>query len=210
MTSTATIADALFGKTQQRVLGLLYGQPDAHFHANEIVRRAGAGKGSVMRELESLREAGLVTCENRGNQTLYQADHRNPVYAELSGIVRKTFGMADVIRHALLPLSGKIDWAFIYGSIAKGQATASSDIDLMLIGKNLQYAEVMTLLVPLEQTVGRTINPTLYTVEDMTTKLAAGNAFVQRVLVQPKIEVLGKAPDKIMQFTMENGEVTDE
>src|SRR6478735_7108554 len=106
---TATIADALFSKTQQRVLGLLYGQPDQRFHANEIVRRAGAGKGSVMRELESLRAAGLVTCENRGNQTLYQANRQSPVYEELLGLVRKTFGIADVIRHALSPQTGKRD-----------------------------------------------------------------------------------------------------
>ncbi len=210
MTSTATIADALFGKTQQRVLGLLYGQPDEHFHANEIVRRAGAGKGSVMRELERLRAAGLVTCESRGNQTLYQADHGNPVYPELAGIVRKTFGMADVIRHALSPLSKKIDWAFIYGSIAKEQATASSDIDLMLVGEDLAYSAVMELLAAAEKELGRTINPTLYMPADLAGKLAAGNAFVRRVLVQPKIEVLGKAPDKIMQFIMENGEITDE
>ncbi len=193
---TANIADALFGKTQQRVLGLLYGQPDQHFHANEIVRRAGAGKGSVMRELESLRAAGLVTCESRGNQTLYQADQRNPVYAELAGLVRKTFGIADVIRHALVPMAGKISRAFIYGSIAKNEATAISDIDLMLIGKDLQYSEVMELLAPAETSLGRTINPTLYTPQDLAGKIAAGNAFVVRVLEQPKINIIGQEPEE--------------
>lgn len=191
MNNTVTIADALFGKTQQRVLGLLYGNPDENYHANEIVRRACIGKGSVMRELETLRAAGLLTCENRGNQTLYQANHQSPVYAELAGLVRKTFGIADVIRHALSPVAAKISRAFIYGSIAKNEAAATSDIDLMLIGDNLQYSEVMELLASAEKDLGRTINPTLYTPQDLAGKIAAGNAFVIRVLEQPKINVIG-------------------
>lgn len=195
MGHSVSIADALFGKTQQRVLGLLYGQPDQCFHANEIVRRAGAGKGSVMRELETLRAAGLVTRENRGNQTLYQANPQNPVYAELSGLVCKTFGMADVIRQALVPLIEKIRWGFIYGSIAKNEAVASSDIDLMLVGEELVYSAVMEALAPAEKTLGRTINPTLYTPQDLAGKIEAGNAFVVRVLAQPKINVIGQEPD---------------
>lgn len=194
MSHTVTIADALFGKTKQRVLGLLYGKPDESFHANEIVRRAGTGKGSVMRELETLRAAGLLTCENRGNQTLYQANHQSPVYAELAGLVRKTFGMADVIRLALSPLASKIRWAFIYGSIAKNEAAATSDIDLMLIGENLQYSEVMELLASAEKNLGRTISPTLYTPQDLAGKIAAGSAFVIRVLEQSKINVIGQEP----------------
>jgi predicted nucleotidyltransferase len=196
MNHTVTIADALFGKTQQRVLGLLYGKPDEYFHANEIVRRACSGKGSVMRELETLRAAGLLTCESRGNQTLYQANHQSPVYTELAGLVRKTFGMADVIRHALSPMAATIGWAFIYGSIAKNEATSTSDIDLMLVGENLQYSAVMELLAAAEKDLGRTINPTLYTPQDLAGKIAAGNAFVVRVLEQPKINVIGQEPEK--------------
>lgn len=193
-TESISVGDALFGKTRQKVLGLLYGKPDQSFFTNEIVRLAGGGKGGVMRELETLREAGLVTATRRGNQLHYQANQQSPVFNELAGIVRKTFGLVDVIRHALLPLAGKIRWAFIYGSMAKNQATATSDIDLMLVGEDLAYSTVMEWLAPAEQALGRTINPTLYTPDDLAGKIAAGNAFVVRVLEQPKMNVIGQEP----------------
>lgn len=192
------LGDVLFTGTQQKILGLLYGKPDQSFYANEIVRRAQAGKGGVMRELERLRQAGILTVSRRGNQTHYQANPACPIYAELLGIVRKTIGIAEPIRQALLPLGGRIVWAFVYGSMAKGDTHAGSDIDLMLIGQNLRYADVMELLLPLEEQLGRPFNPTLYTPEDLRTKLATGNSFVERVLQQSKISIMGHNPLELM------------
>lgn len=189
-----SLSDALFTVTQQRILGLLFGKPDQSFYTNEIARRAQVGKGSLMRELERLQNSGVLKMTRQGNQTHYQANTHCPIYAELLGIVRKTIGLAEPIRQALEPFSGQLRWAFVYGSIAKDQANASSDIDLMLIGEGLHYSEVMERLMPLEEQLGRPLNPTLYTPQDWVAKFAAGNSFVTRVAQQDKISLLGEDP----------------
>jgi predicted nucleotidyltransferase len=191
MSIAMSIADALFTTTQQRLLGLLYGHPEKSFYTNEIRRWAQVGTGSMTRELERLRSAGLLTATRQGNQIHYQANAECPIYQELIAIVRKTFGIADHLRRELMPFSEHIRRAFIYGSIAKGNANTSSDIDLMLIGDGVTYSEVMERMMPLEELLGRTINPTLYTPADWQAKLDAGNSFVVRVSQQEKIDVIG-------------------
>ena len=189
--NTTSIADALFTKTQQRVLATLFGKPDQSFYLNEIVRLANIGKGTVKRELERMTAAGLLTIKRIGNQNHYQANPDSPIYSELLGITRKTFGIADVIKTALLPLDAQIEQAFIYGSVAKQQDTASSDIDLMVISDTLPYATLMTALIEAEPTVGRPINPTIYTAQQIRDKLHGNNAFITRVLAQPKLWIKG-------------------
>ncbi|MFZ2289771.1 MAG: nucleotidyltransferase domain-containing protein [Halopseudomonas yangmingensis] len=192
--STIPLSDALFSATQQKVLGLLYGRPDQSFYANEISRWAQVGKGSLMRELARLHSSGILTMSRQGNQTHYQANPECPIYAELLGIVRKTFGIAEQIRAALAPSAEQLVWAFVYGSIAKGSEHAGSDVDLMLIGENLNYSDLMERLLPVEELLGRTINPTIYTLADWQAKKAAGNSFVARVEQQEKIDLIGRNP----------------
>ncbi len=190
-----SIGEALFTKTQQRVLSLLFGKPDKSFYANEIMRLVGMGRGTVMRELQKLTDAGLLTLSCSGNQKHYKANPDSPVYSELLGIVQKTFGVTDVIRQALTPLDKYIELAFVYGSMAKGQATEKSDIDLMLVGEGLVYADIMALLIPLEDSLQRPINPTLYTSEEFNTKRNQGSSFLTRVLEQPKWMIKGEIDD---------------
>lgn len=194
---TLSLSDALFTSTQQKVLGLLYGKPDQSFYVNEIARWAQVGKGSVTRELERLHKAGVLTMSRHGNQTHYQANPDCPIHGELLGIVRKTFGIGEQLRVALAPLAGQLVWAFVYGSIAKGAEHAGSDIDLMLIGDQLSYADVMERLMPVEERLGRTINPTLYTLADWQAKKASGNSFVLRVAEQDKIDLIGSQPEAL-------------
>lgn len=189
------LSDVLFTATQRKVLGLLYGNPQQSFYANEIARHAQVGKGSLMRELERLQRAGILTMTRQGNQTHYRANPDCPIHAELLGIVRKTFGIGEPLRAALAPLAGQLTWAFVYGSIAKGSEHAGSDIDLMLIGDGLSYAELMERLLPVEEQLGRTINPTLYTPDEWQARKAAGNSFVLRVAEQDKIELIGHDPE---------------
>ncbi|WP_415765827.1 nucleotidyltransferase domain-containing protein [Pseudomonas sp. ZB1P45] len=189
-----SLSEALFTTTQQKVLGLLFGKPDRSFYANEIDRWDQVGKGSLMRELDRLQRAGVLTMTRQGNQTHYQANPDCPIYSELLGIARKTFGIAEPLRQALQPFAEQIIWAFVYGSVAKDQANASSDIDLMLIGEGLHYSEVMERLIPMEEQLGRVLNPTLYTPDDWAAKLAAENSFVVRVAQQDKINLMGGNP----------------
>jgi len=195
MTKTVSLGDALFTKTKRQILRLLFGQPGRSFFANEIVRYAGVGIGTVQRELARLSEAGLLTVTKRGNQKHYQANAESPIYEELHGIVIKTFGVADVLKEALLPFAEKIQVAFVYGSVAKGVDRADSDIDLMLIADRLSYAALMERLTKAEAQLGRPVNPTLYSPAELSRKKKEDNAFLQRVLGQPIILLMGSMDD---------------
>jgi len=189
------LGEALFSKTQRQVLSLLFGNPGRSFYAKEIVRYAGMGVGSVQRELEKLAAVNLLTVTQIGNQKHYQANREAPIFHELRGIVLKTFGLADVLRAALTPFADSIGVAFVYGSVAKASDTATSDIDVMIVGDGLSYSEVIALFAETETQLGRTINPTLYKRADFARKLDQDNSFLTRVMDQPKIFLLGSTDD---------------
>lgn len=188
-------ADALFTKTQQRVLAVLFGQPHRSFYANEIIVLAASGSGAVQRELARLEAAALVTVQRVGNQKHYQANHDAPIYEELHSIVIKTFGVVDVLRVALQPLWSQMALVFIYGSLAKGTEHADSDVDLMVIGTLPSNAELLAALLPTHAQLGRMVNPTLYTPDEFAQRVRDGKSFIMRVLEQPKIFVKGSEHD---------------
>jgi predicted nucleotidyltransferase len=190
-----SLASALFGGTQQRVLGLLFGQPDRSFYATELIALARAGSGSVQRELARLEQSGLVTVRAVGNQKHYQANPASPIYEELCGIARKTVGIAEPLRGALAPLRKQIKAAFVFGSVAKQADHAASDIDLMVISDTLEFPDVILALQPVEQGLGRAINPVIYTRKELARRLKADEAFVTRVLSQPKVWLFGTEDD---------------
>jgi predicted nucleotidyltransferase len=186
-----SLADALFTGTQQRVLALLFGQPDRSFYANEIIALVRAGSGAVQRELARLAKSGLVTVQVSGNQKHYQANPASPIFQELCGVVRKTMGLAEPLREALSPLAKRIDAAFVYGSVAKRSDSASSDIDLMIVSDDLTYADLYEALEAVSQQLGRKVNPTIFTSSELAKRVAARGAFVKRVLEQPKVWLKG-------------------
>lgn len=186
-----SLADALFSGTQQRVLALVFGQPDRSFYANELIAQARAGRGAVHRELKRLAESELVTMQVSGNQKHYQANPASPIYDELCGIVRKTMGLAEPLRAALAPLAKRINAAFVYGSVAKRSDSASSDIDLMIVSSDLTYADLYEALETVSQQLGRKVNPTIFTPSELAKRVASGGAFVKRVLEQPKVWLKG-------------------
>jgi predicted nucleotidyltransferase len=191
-TTPSVIADALFSKVRQRVLAVLFGAPDRSFYTNEVIGLAQSGAGAVQRELADLAAAGLLKVRKQGNQKHFQANETSPVFAELRGLVLKTMGLADVLRAALAPLAPQIERAFVFGSIAKQQDTAASDVDLLVVSDSLGYGELFGALEDAGQTLGRTINPALYTAADFRARLQGDNAFINRVMQQPKIWLIGQ------------------
>ena len=184
------LSDALFTETQQRVLALLYGQPERTFYTKEILRLTGMGVATIKRELDRMLAAGILRMTRIGNQHHYQANPQCPIYRELLGIVKKTFGVAEVIRRALEPLAGTIDRAFVFGSVASGKETAASDIDLLIIG-DAGFAEVIGALHPVQETLGREVNPKIYRPEEWTRMVNARDAFVMAVMTKPRMDVIG-------------------
>ncbi len=177
-----SIADALFPSTRQRLLALLFGHPRRSFCTSELIARVGAGSGAVQRELQRFAASGLVTVRRQGNQKHYRANPDSPVFTELCSLVRKTLGMGETIREALEPLAGKIRFAAIYGSVAKGTDTAGSDIDLLVVAEDMMLEELYSVLLPVEQELERRINPTLYTPHEFMERKASGHPFVSRLL----------------------------
>ena len=192
-----SVADALFSGLQQRLLAVLFGQPDRSFYGNELLRLTGTGRGALQRELAKLVSADLVTVTPIGNQKHYQANAAAPILAELRGIVMKTLGLADVLRTALNAVSDRIELAFVFGSVAKGTDIATSDIDLMVVTETLTYADLFEGLAAAEQVLGRKVNPTLYTSAALAEKVRTENSFVLRVLSQPKIFLIKGAEDAL-------------
>lgn len=166
-----SLAGALFSATQLRVLGLLFGQPDRSFFATELINLIGAGSGVVQRELARLADSELVTVTRVGTQKHYQANRESPIFEELSGLIRKTVGLREPLKNALEPYRSQIDVAFIYGSIARGTDTASSDIDVMVFGDVLDYVRIYAALDQAETLLHRKVNVNLTTLTEWRKKL---------------------------------------
>jgi predicted nucleotidyltransferase len=189
--SSVSIANALFSKVQQRVLALIFGEPERSFYTSEIVRRIGSGTGAVMRELARLHGSGLVSVVRIGNQTHYKANPQAPVFEELRNLVAKTVGVAGPIKNALAPLAETVDAAFIYGSVAKGTDTAESDIDLMVVGDDLDYSRLYSAVSNAEEALHRKVHPTFLSRADWRRKSSRRGSVIGKIGALPKIFVLG-------------------
>ena len=189
------VADALFGRVRQRVLGLLFGHPDRSYYANEIIGLVGAGSGGVQRELARLEAAGLVAVTRIGRQKHYRANEAASIFPELRGIILKTSGLGDILRVALSPLSREVRAAFVFGSTAKGVDKAGSDVDLMVVSDHLTYAELFTAIETGSAQLGRPVNPTIYTSSELARRIREGNSFITKVIEQPKIWIVGGEHD---------------
>ena len=187
--SSTQMGDALFTKAQQKVLALLFGQTDKSFYLNEVVRHAAMGKGVISRELSKLCAAGLLVVTKQGNQNHYQANPHAPIFNELKQIVKKTMGVAGALQLGLAALLPQLEHSFIYGSIAKGEEHAGSDVDVMLVGENLSYTQILELLEPVEAQLQRKINPTIYTPIEFAERLAQGQSFLSKVMAQARIDL---------------------
>ncbi len=185
--------DALLPTTRRRILALLLGRPDEEFYLREIVRTTEASRGAVEAELKSLLRAGIVTQRKSGNRTYYQANRECPIFPELQGLMLKTTGLADVLRTALASLPG-IDLAFLYGSVAKGTADAKSDVDVLVVG-TMPFDELSERLHEAEQRLGREVNATVYSPDEYAERRRSGHHFLERVLSESRIPLVGDGDD---------------
>ncbi|MCA1799520.1 MAG: transcriptional regulator [Xanthomonadaceae bacterium] len=183
---------ALFTPVQQRVLGLLFGQPHRQFQSAELIRLAGAGTGAVHRQLLRFAECGLLRVTTSGNQKYYQANPDSPIFTELTGLIRKTSGLAGPLRDALAPLAERIHTAFIYGSVAAGADRADSDIDLMVVADDVDYPTVIEALEEAERELGRRVSPRVMSVSDWQTKRKQPNSFAARIAERPQVYLVGR------------------
>jgi len=189
-TPRTSVGDLLFGQTRGRVLALLYGAPDESFFIRQIGRQVETSVGTVRRELNLLADAGLIKRSALGSQVFYQANQEHPDFPELRALLAKTAGVFQLLKTALAPFSTRINLAFVYGSVARGEDKATSDIDLMVIGA-LSLDEVLDAVGPVEKQLRRPVNPTIYSLEDLKARFRSGNHFLQSLKKSKKVFLIG-------------------
>lgn len=189
-TEIDALGDLLFGQTRGGVLRLLFGGPDQTFYVRQIARETGASVGAVQRELETLSEIGLIRRSTVGNLVFYQVNRGHPVFAELQSLIAKTLGVFQLLRSALAPLASRIVLAFVYGSMARREEKAESDVDLMIVG-DVTFDDVLAQLTSVERAIGRSINPTIYSPNEFKLKLQSGNHFLRSVVRGEKVFLIG-------------------
>jgi len=190
-----SIGNALFSKVQQRVLALIFGQPERSFYMSEIVRNVSSGTGAVERELSRLQRSRLVSLERIGNQKHYRANRGSPVFEELQSLVTKTVALTEPLGRALAPYADQIKAAFVFGSVAKGADTAQSDIDLIVIGDALSFTDLYAALQNAETVLRRKVSPIFLSPAEWQRKASRKGSFLSTMIAQPKIFIVGSDDD---------------
>ena len=194
MVNKDCLSETLFGKTRRGVLAILYGHIDEAFYLRQLARVSGGGMGAVQREVKVLAASGIIVRTGKGRQTYYQANPNCPIFDELKNIIMKTAGISDLAKVALTPLAERIQIAFVYGSLSRGDENSRSDVDIMIVG-DVTFAEVVESLSPVQQKINREINPTVYPGKEFQNKLAAGHHFIKSVYEGEKLFLIGDRHD---------------
>jgi predicted nucleotidyltransferase len=190
-TKTFGMSDALFSKVQQRVMALLFGQPERSFYTSEILRHVDSGVGAVDRELSRLHRCGLVTVERVGNQKHYRANKDAPIFEELRALLEKTVNVTEPLKKSFERYTNGIRSAFVFGSVAKGSDTADSDVDVLVIGDDLNYSDLYTAAQEAEQTLKRPVHPLFMSSQDWRRHAADDGSVIQKISRSPKLFFIG-------------------
>lgn len=193
-TAPMSLATHLLGSTRSAVLASLLLHPESALHVRELARITGASPGSLHRELRALTELGLLLRQETGRQVHYRANPACPIFEDLAGLMRKTAGVADVLREALMPLADQIALAFVYGSVAAGREGPRSDVDVMVLGR-MGFAPVVKALAPTQKALRREVNATVMKPGDFARKALAGDGFVANAIREPKLWLIGNDHD---------------
>lgn len=181
---------SLFGHTRSSLLAMIYGHSEDSFYLRQLIRAIGSGHGALQRELKALTALGLIVRRPQGNQVLYQANTRSPIFAEIRSLIAKTVGVREQLHSALLPLGAGIQVAFVFGSVARQDQRANSDIDLLVLGE-VPFSEVVSALGEAQRLLGREINPSVFPIPEFQRKIAAGNHFLRSLMNEKKLFVIG-------------------
>jgi len=193
------LSNLLFGEYRKRILGLLLLHPEQGYHVRELARLTNTSAGTLHKELSKLSDAGILKSKKVGNQQHYSANLECAIYEELASIFRKTSGLADVIADALSSVKHQIQFAIVFGSVARGEEQADSDIDVMVVG-DIGFGDVVTLLHESQAKLKREINPVVYSMKSFKSRIEKNDSFIKEILSKPKLFVIG-SEHELRQFT---------
>jgi uncharacterized protein len=190
-TATKSPSAILFSKARREVLLVLFGNADQTFYMRQLARLTGLGMGALQRELDALSQAGIIERTIQGRHIFFKANAKSTIFRELKSIVAKTIGIGEVLRKALEPMAGRIRWAFIHGSTVRGQETAASDVDVIVVG-DVTFEEIVSTFHETQEKTGREINPSVYPVEEFLRKIKEGHHFLSAVMRDQKAFLVGE------------------
>lgn len=193
--------DALFPAVRQEVLAATLMHPDRWWYLSDLATHLRRSPSSLQREVARLAAAGILETRQEANRTYYRPNADCPLLAELTGLMVKTVGVADVLRRDLAPFADQIEWALIYGSIARGDEISASDVDLLVIG-DAKLAELARPLKAAEKKLGRPVNPTIFPRREFAAKVRAGQHFVQNVVSGPRLFLIGDSHEFASAFAI--------
>lgn len=191
----SSVAESLItSRARLAVLKLLLLNSGGRFYLREIAERTGLAVRAVQLEVARLEASGLLVSEAEGKRKYYRANRNASVLPELQSLLLKTVGLGDLLKEHFRRASGGITVAFLYGSVARGEDTTESDIDLMVVG-SIGGRELSRLLSPARQSLGREINPVIMTEPEFKKKVAQESHFLRSVLSERKIFLVGGSDD---------------
>ncbi len=176
------------------VLAVFLTHPDDVFYQSYIVESTGYALMQVQRALKRLEDTGLIEKTKSGNRSHYKANIKHPAFQDIKNALFKTILLGDLLKDALKPIKKKIKFGFIYGSLASGKESATSDLDLFIIG-SLGIRDIADILSETSRELGREINPTVYSEKEFNKKIKDESPFIQEILHQPKIWLMGQEND---------------
>jgi predicted nucleotidyltransferase len=189
-----TPLDSLFTSVKQGILGSIYGQPDRWWYLSELASVAGKTPSSLQRELKKLAASGIVRTKREGARVYFQAETQSPLFEPLRMLIERTMGVIENLKQAIEPIAEQIVFAFVYGSVARGEERSRSDIDLIVIG-DVGLAVLARVLRPLEMKFRREFDAKCYSVDEFRSKLDSGNHFLVSILQEPKLFIIGNEND---------------
>jgi len=184
------LSSLIFSEYRKRILGLLLLNPESSYHVRELARLTDTAAGTLHKELSKLTAGGILQSKKVGNQVHYSANVQCPIFNELASILRKTSGLVDVLANALSIVENQIKFAFVFGSIARGEQQENSDVDVMIVG-DLGFGDAVQCLHSAQSTLQREINPVVYSVDEFNRRIKNDDSFIKEVLVKPKLFIMG-------------------
>jgi predicted nucleotidyltransferase len=189
--TTISMTNVLFSQVCKKILKeLVLGATDS-VHLRELARRTKLDPMAVRREINKLVLSGIAEEKRIGNMRLFSMNKKCPIYPEIRMIVIKTMGVVDAISSVLEPAKEKIKFAYIYGSFAKGDFNASSDVDILVVG-DIKLSDLVRILSPIQEQLTRELNPSVYSLDDYYSELTEGNQFVTNIHNGDKIMLTGE------------------
>ncbi len=173
------------------VLAIFLTHPDEEFYQSYIVESTGCALMQVQRALKRLESTGLINKIKSGNRSYYKANRKHPAFEDIKRALLKTILFGDLLKEALNPLKSNIRFGFIYGSLANGNESLNSDIDLLIIG-DLGLRDIASILNTVGNDLGREINPSVYSINEFKKKIKEGNPFIKEIIHKPKIWIIGE------------------